>query len=80
MKGESSTQNKAGNKSQYPITIPKNPTLDSLKVITDNFSSKREIGRGAFGVVYKVQLHTLFPNISQLQQNQFIVINPSLCM
>uniref|UniRef100_I1QYR1 Protein kinase domain-containing protein n=1 Tax=Oryza glaberrima TaxID=4538 RepID=I1QYR1_ORYGL len=53
MEGESSTQNKAGNKSHYPITIPKNPTLDSLKVITDNFSSKREIGRGAFGVVYK---------------------------
>uniref|UniRef100_A0A0D9XQG7 non-specific serine/threonine protein kinase n=2 Tax=Leersia perrieri TaxID=77586 RepID=A0A0D9XQG7_9ORYZ len=53
LQGESSTQNKTENKSQYPSTFPKNPTLDSLKGITDSFSSKQEIGRGAFGVVYK---------------------------
>lgn len=28
--------------------------LQYLKDITDNFSSDREIGRGGFGVVYKV--------------------------
>jgi hypothetical protein len=54
MKGESSTQRKTKNKSQYPSTLPKDPTLVFLKDITENFSSKREIGRGAFGVVYKV--------------------------
>uniref|UniRef100_A0A0E0BGY5 Protein kinase domain-containing protein n=1 Tax=Oryza glumipatula TaxID=40148 RepID=A0A0E0BGY5_9ORYZ len=53
MKGESSTQRKTENKSQYPSTLPKDPTLVFLKDITENFSSKREIGRGAFGVVYK---------------------------
>uniref|UniRef100_A0A0D9XQH4 non-specific serine/threonine protein kinase n=1 Tax=Leersia perrieri TaxID=77586 RepID=A0A0D9XQH4_9ORYZ len=53
MKGEYSTHNKMENKSQYPSTLPKNPTLDFLKGITDNFSNEREIGRGAFGVVYK---------------------------
>uniref|UniRef100_A0A0E0F3V6 Protein kinase domain-containing protein n=1 Tax=Oryza meridionalis TaxID=40149 RepID=A0A0E0F3V6_9ORYZ len=53
MKDESSTQRKTENKSQYPSTLPKDPTLVFLEDITENFSRKREIGRGAFGVVYK---------------------------
>ncbi|XP_015697519.1 tyrosine-protein kinase JAK2-like isoform X1 [Oryza brachyantha] len=53
MKGESSTQNRAENKSQHRSTLPKNPPLKFFKDITDNFSGEREIGRGAFGVVYK---------------------------
>ncbi|KAL5204178.1 hypothetical protein ABZP36_009049 [Zizania latifolia] len=52
MKGESSRQDKKS-KSQDASTLPKDLTLDFLKGITDNFSSERKIGGGAFGVVYK---------------------------
>ena len=38
--------------------------LQYLKDITDNFSSDREIGRGGFGVVYKVYFLTLSYNES----------------
>jgi hypothetical protein len=34
---------------------PCNLSLELLSDITDNFSDKREIGRGGFGVVYKVK-------------------------
>jgi len=33
-----------------PISLP----LEFLKVITSDFSTERELGRGAYGVVYKV--------------------------
>jgi hypothetical protein len=33
-----------------PISLP----LEFLKVITCDFSTERELGRGAYGVVYKV--------------------------
>jgi hypothetical protein len=42
-------------KLQQPvISLPREPDLNLLKEITMNFSKTREIGRGSFGVVYKV--------------------------
>jgi hypothetical protein len=44
---------------------PKRLPLSLLEAITNNFSNKREIGRGGFAVVYKVnsnfQLSYVFP-------------------
>jgi len=41
--------------SEPPVSLP----LEFLKAITDNFSSDHELGRGGFGVVYKVQIFFL---------------------
>lgn len=39
--------------SQLSSAFPREPTLEFLKHITEDFSSEREVGRGGFGVVYK---------------------------
>ena len=41
--------------SEPPVSLP----LEFLEAITDNFSSDHELGRGGFGVVYKVQIFFL---------------------
>ena len=40
-----------------PVALP----LDFLKHITGDFSKEQELGRGGFGVVYKVYLPIYFP-------------------
>lgn len=37
-----------------PSAKPCDLSLDYLRYITNDFSSERELGRGGFGVVYKV--------------------------
>jgi hypothetical protein len=39
---------------------PINMSLGFLKTITENFSDQRILGRGTFGVVYKVCLDTIY--------------------
>lgn len=39
---------------------PKVMSLETLKQITNNFSKERELGHGAFGIVYKVSMHSFF--------------------
>ena len=56
MKGDSSKQNSMEDNSQISSAFPKEPPLEFLKDITKDFSSEREVGHGAFGVVYKVWL------------------------
>jgi hypothetical protein len=42
-------------KKLQPISaFPREPKLQFVEGITGNFSNEREIGRGSFGVVYKV--------------------------
>jgi hypothetical protein len=48
-------------------------TLEFLEQITDNFSEEKIIGRGGYGVVYKVSVsmnHLLFQNAMLLSQLQ----------
>jgi len=54
MKGDSSIQSSLKDNSQIPSAFPREPKLEFLKKITKDFSSEREVGHGAFGVVYKV--------------------------
>ncbi|XP_062197399.1 cysteine-rich receptor-like protein kinase 44 isoform X3 [Phragmites australis] len=58
MKGDSSRQNSMEDNSQISSAFPKEPPLEFLKDITKDFSSEREVGHGAFGVVYKGILQT----------------------
>jgi hypothetical protein len=54
MKGDSSRQSSLKDNSQVSSAFPREPKLEFLKSITKDFSSEREVGHGAFGVVYKV--------------------------
>lgn len=45
---------------KFVSTLTRNPKLQVLEDITNNFSHEREIGRGSFGVVYKVCLTYIF--------------------
>jgi hypothetical protein len=45
---------------KFVSTLTRNPKLQFLEDITNNFSHEREIGRGSFGVVYKVCLTYIF--------------------
>mgnify|MGYP003703026537 CR=1 FL=1 len=45
---------------KFVSTLTRNPKLQFLEDITNNFSHEREIGRGSFGVVYKVCLAYIF--------------------
>jgi len=45
-----------GETSTLLSTLPKNIPASFLKQITDDFSPDRELGKGAFGTVYKVWL------------------------
>lgn len=51
---EASIHKDMENKPQHISTLPTVPTLQFFEGITRNFSDEREIGRGSFGVVYKV--------------------------
>jgi len=53
MKGDSSRQSSLKDNSQVSSAFPREPKLEFLKSITKDFSSEREVGHGAFGVVYK---------------------------
>ncbi|CAD6254088.1 unnamed protein product [Miscanthus lutarioriparius] len=53
MKGDSSRQSSLNDNSQISSAFPREPKLEFLKNITKDFSSEREVGHGAFGVVYK---------------------------
>ncbi|XP_066336966.1 uncharacterized protein [Miscanthus floridulus] len=53
MKGDSSRQSSLNDNSQISSAFPREPKLEFLKNITNDFSSEREVGHGAFGVVYK---------------------------
>ncbi|WVZ53178.1 hypothetical protein U9M48_004157 [Paspalum notatum var. saurae] len=53
MKGDSSRQSSLMDNSQISSAFPKEPKLEFLKSITNDFSSDLEVGHGAFGVVYK---------------------------
>lgn len=64
MKGESSRKNNMEN--NHSSALPREPTLQFLQGITKNFSTEREIGRGAFGVVYKVWFHLLFSDFFEV--------------
>jgi hypothetical protein len=44
--------------SAKPCVLP----LSLLRAITNNFAVAREIGRGAFATVYKVQYYVPIPN------------------
>lgn len=55
MVGESSRCRNLESMLQDIQAKPCNLSLELLSDITDNFSDKREIGRGGFGVVYKVK-------------------------
>ncbi|KAL6660740.1 hypothetical protein ACP70R_001775 [Stipagrostis hirtigluma subsp. patula] len=57
MNGDS-RQNSMKENLQNSSAFPREPPLEFLKHITNDFSSEREIGRGAFGVVYKGILET----------------------
>ena len=54
MKGDSSRESSLNDNSQISSAFPREPKLEFLKNITKDFSSEREVGHGAFGVVYKV--------------------------
>jgi len=54
MKGDSSKESSLNDNSQISSAFPREPKLEFLKNITKDFSSEREVGHGAFGVVYKV--------------------------
>ncbi|KAK3145557.1 hypothetical protein QOZ80_3BG0254430 [Eleusine coracana subsp. coracana] len=53
MKGSSCRQNSMTESSTGSHAFPRNPPLELLKHITNDFSSEHEVGHGAFGVVYK---------------------------
>lgn len=44
-------------------TMPNDLTIDLLTRITDNFSTKHQIGHGGFGTVYKVCLTFIFSTV-----------------
>lgn len=54
-------------RSHHPSALPREPTLQCLQGITNNFS--HEIGRGAFGTVYKVSLYLYFPIFSEVKHD-----------
>jgi len=61
-----------------PSAQPYDLRLQYLRDITDDFSTERELGRGGFGVVYKVIFHFLFrTHIIRVIQNN-IHINKRL--
>lgn len=45
---------------QDPCAVPMCLPMDFLKAITQDFSQEREVGRGGYGVVYKVMLLSFF--------------------
>ena len=45
---------------QDPCAAPMCLPMDFLKAITQDFSQEREVGRGGYGVVYKVPCCSLF--------------------
>jgi hypothetical protein len=48
---------------QDPNSKPRPMQFEYLKRITDDFSDKRLLGEGGFGMVYKVRLnHNIFPS------------------
>lgn len=55
MVGESSRRPNLKSMLQDIQAKPCNLPLEFLSDITDDFSDEREIGRGGFGVVYKVK-------------------------
>ena len=52
---------------------PTELSLLVLKHITDDFSEKQEIGRGGFGVVYKVNFYFAF-----ISRSSLITLEPNL--
>jgi hypothetical protein len=48
---------------QDPNSKPRAMQFEYLKRITDDFSDKRLLGEGGFGMVYKLRLnHNIFPS------------------
>lgn len=49
---------------QDPSAKPRVLRLQELKEITNNFSKDRQLGKGGFGVVYKViATNTIYPEV-----------------
>jgi hypothetical protein len=61
-------------KPQDPTAEPISLPLEFLKVITCDFSTERELGRGAYGVVYKVcpfLFHSNFQLMATVTDNEW---------
>jgi len=50
-------------KLQLITEFPREPKLHFVEEITGNFANEREIGKGSFGVVYKVYLIAITINL-----------------
>lgn len=59
MDGEYSLHDNLETVLQNPHEEPCDISLQCLRVITNNFSSDRELGKGGFGVVYKVRVNNI---------------------
>jgi hypothetical protein len=62
-----------------------NVTFQLLEEITDGFSEKRELGRGSFGVVYRVSMILLafmvsFNKQSYVRCDQHAGVLPNVCI
>lgn len=54
------------NKLQDPCATPMYLPIDFLKAITSDFSEEQELGRGGYGVVYKVWRNSFFSGFQML--------------
>lgn len=56
-------------KLEAPSATPTSLPLEFLKAITCSFADSREIGRGGYGVVYKVRIASCFIHFECLRQS-----------